>query len=310
MRTAIGKESVTMAIPRQTTELEIRKGIRSSVIGGSVNLSLALIKCLTGLIGHSFALIADRIESLSDVFSSSVVAVGLWIAIKPPDQDHPYGHGKAEPIAAIIVSLALVGAAISIAVESISETRTPHRLPEPYTLAVLLAVVVIKVVLSRYVGSVGARIESTAVKADAWHHLSDAITSALAFVGITIGLLTRNATADDWAALCASPIILFNGVRQIKPPVREILDTSPSADLAMEVRRTAEGVAGVAGLDKCYIRKVGFRYYVDLHVLVDGTLSATSGHRIAHQVKDSILAAYPRITEVLVHIEPASETRA
>ena len=295
--------------PHENTELEIRKGIRSSLIGVVVNLSLALIKCVAGIIGHSFALIADGIESFSDVVSSSVVAVGLWVAIKPPDQNHPYGHGKAEPIAAIIVSLALVGAAISIALESISEIRTPHRLPERYTLVVLLAVVIIKIVLSRYVGSVGKHIESTAVKADAWHHLSDAITSALAFVGITIALLTKDPAADDWAALCASPVILFNGLRQIKAPLGEILDTSPPAELAIDVRRIAEAVTGVAGIDKSYIRKVGFRYYVDLHVLVDGTLSVTRGHRIAHQVKDSILAAYPRIAEVLVHIEPTPETR-
>ncbi|HXR77310.1 MAG TPA: cation diffusion facilitator family transporter [Bryobacteraceae bacterium] len=150
------------AKPQQNTELDIRKGIRSSVIGVVINLSLALIKCLAGVIGHSFALIADGIESFGDVVSSSVVAFGIWIAIKPPDQNHPYGHGKAEPIAAIVVSLALVGAAILIAIESISEIQTPHRLPEPYTLAVLLAVVIIKILLSRYVGSVGEHIENTA----------------------------------------------------------------------------------------------------------------------------------------------------
>ena len=200
-----------MAAPRQETERAVRKGIRSSLVGIVVNLSFAFKKCVAGILGHSFALIADGIESFSDVISSSVVALGLWIAIKPPDQDHPYGHGKAEPMAAIVVSLALLAAGVAIAVESISEIRTPHRLPAAYTLAVLIGVVVIKVVLSRYVNSVGRDIESAAVKADAWHHLSDAITSAFAFVGITIALLTKNPTADDWAALCASPIILFNG---------------------------------------------------------------------------------------------------
>jgi cation diffusion facilitator family transporter len=298
-----------MAIETPQTDLAVRRGIPSSLFGVLVNLTLAIIKCLAGIIGHSFALVADGIESLSDVVSSSVVALGLWLAIKPPDRNHPYGHGKAEPIAAIIVSLALLAAGVSIAIESISEIRTPHRLPAHYTLIVLIAVVLIKVLLSRYVGRVGADIESTAVQADAWHHLSDAITSGLAFIGITIGLLTNNPTADDWAALCASPIILFNGIRQIRAPLGELLDTAPSTNLEREVRLAAYAVPGVAGLEKCFVRKVGFRYYVDLHVLVGGRIPVTEGHRIAHEVKDAIVAAKPKIAEVLVHIEPTPETR-
>jgi cation diffusion facilitator family transporter len=260
--------------------------------------------------GHSFALIADGIESLSDVVSSSVVALGLWFAIKPPDENHPYGHGKAEPIAAVIVSLALIAAAIAIALESISEIRTPHRLPAPYTLAVLIGVVITKVLLSRYVQGVGAEIESTAVKADAWHHLSDAITSGLAFIGITIGLMTKNPTADDWAALSASPIILFNAFRQLRAPTGELLDTTPSINMDEEVRRLAKTVPGVAGLEKCFVRKMGFDYYVDLHVLVDGRISVTAGHRIAHEVEHAIVAAQPKISKVLVHIEPTPQTRS
>jgi cation diffusion facilitator family transporter len=298
-----------MTLEASPTDLAVRRGIRSSLLGIVVNLALAIAKCLTGIVGHSFALIADGIESLSDVVSSSVVALGLWFAIKPPDQDHPYGHGKAEPIAAIVVSLALLAAGLSIAVESVKEIRTPHRLPAPYTLAVLLAVVLVKWLLSRYVGSVGAEIESTAVKADAWHHLSDAITSSLAFVGITIGLLTNSPTADDWAALCAAPIILFNGIRQMRTPVRELLDTTPGTSLEREVRQVAQTVPGVAGLEKCLIRKMGFRYYVDLHVLVNGRISVTQGHRIAHDVKSTLLARDPKIAEVLVHVEPTLDSR-
>jgi cation diffusion facilitator family transporter len=286
-----------------------RRGIRSSVFGIFVNLVLSAAKCIAGLIGHSFALIADGIESLSDVVSSSVVAFGIWFAIKPPDRSHPYGHGKVEPIAAVVVSLALLAAGILIAVQSISEILTPHRLPAPYTLGVLMGVVLIKVLLSRYVSSVAADIESTAVRADAWHHLSDAITSAFAFIGISVGLATQNASADDWAALCASPIIVFNGIRQMKGPISELLDTAPPANIEEHVRRVAQAVVGVAGLDKCFVRKVGFRYYVDLHVLVDGRMSVTAGHRIAHDVENAVLASYPRIAKVLVHIEPTAETR-
>ncbi|HEX4769710.1 MAG TPA: cation diffusion facilitator family transporter [Bryobacteraceae bacterium] len=286
----------------------VQRGIRSSLLGVAINLALAIAKCTAGLVGHSFALVADGIESLSDVVSSSVVALGLWFAIKPPDENHPYGHGKAEPIAAVVVSLALVAAGISIAVQSISEIRTPHRLPAAYTLAVLIAVVAIKVLLSRYVKGVGTEIESTAVKADAWHHLSDAITSGLAFIGITIGLMTKNPTADDWAALCASPIILFNGFRQMRSPIAELLDTTPAVNMEDAVRQVAKAVPGVAGLEKYFVRKVGFNYYIDLHVLVDGRISVTDGHRIAHDVENTILAAQPKIAKVLVHIEPTAET--
>jgi hypothetical protein len=158
----------------EQTEIAVRRGIRSSIWAVVINLILSITKCIAGIVGHSFALVADGIESLSDVVSSSVVTLGLWLAIKPPDEDHPYGHGKAEPIAAVVVSLTLIAAGIAIAVESIVEIRTPHRLPAPYTLAVLIGVVATKVVLSRYVGKIGTDIESTAVKADAWHHLSDA----------------------------------------------------------------------------------------------------------------------------------------
>jgi len=281
-----------------------QRGVRSSILGVIINLVLAVAKCLAGVAGHSFALVADGIESLSDVVSSSVVALGLWWATRPPDKDHPYGHGKVEPIAAIVVCFALVGAAIAIAVQSVSEIRTPHRLPEAYTLPILLGVVVLKVFFSRYVSSIAGDIESTAVKADAWHHISDAVVSGFAFVGISIGLLSKNATADDWAALCASPIILFSALRQMRAPIAELLDTAPSTNLESEVRLVAATVPGVIALEKCFVRKVGFRHYVDLHVIVDGNLTVRQGHAIAHQVENVILQRMSNIAEVLVHIEP------
>ncbi len=192
------------------TEQQVRRGLHSSLISIAANFILAISKCLTGFVGHSFALVADGIESLSDVFSSAVVYFGLRFAIKPPDKEHPYGHGKAEPVAAAIVSLAMGAAAIAIAVESISLIRTPHSLPE--TLWVLIVVFAAKLVLSRYVSSVAKDINSTAVRGDAWHHFSDAITSVFAFVGISAALWTRNPSADDWAALCAAPVILWSAL--------------------------------------------------------------------------------------------------
>lgn len=265
---------------------------------------LAGLKTVAGLLGHSFALVADGIESISDVVSSTVVFFGLKFAIKPPDEDHPYGHGKAEPIAAVVVSLALIVAAMFIAVESIQLIRTPHALPKAYTLWVLLAVLTVKLVLSRYVTGVGRELDSSAVQSDAVHHLSDAVTSGFAFCGITAALWSGNAAADDWAALCASPVILFGAVRQLRKPMAELLDTTPSPQVEADVRITAARVPGVVELDKCHVRKVGFRYYVDLHVVVNGKISVRQGHAIAHQVEDAVLRSAPRIAEVLVHIEP------
>jgi cation diffusion facilitator family transporter len=291
----------------QTPEEMVQRGLKSSLIGIGCNTALASFKCLAGIIGHSFALVADGIESFSDVFSSSIVYFGLRYAIKPPDREHPYGHGKAEPIAAVIVSLALIVAAILIATGSLQRIRTPHPLPQAFTLWVLLAVVGAKVLLSRYVSAVGEGIDSSAVRNDAWHHFSDAITSGFVFVGISVALWTRNAAADDWAALCASVVIIFNACRQVRVPFRELLDTAPAPQFEQEVRTVASNVPGVVGLDKCFVRKVGFRYYVDLHVVVGGNLTVREGHKIAHDVKNTVLRHTPRIAEVLVHVEPEEE---
>ncbi len=294
-----------MTTPLNRPEDVVQRGIRSSLIGAVINLLLAAAKCFAGIAGHSFALVADGIESLGDVVSSSVVAFGLWFSIRPPDEDHPYGHGKAEPIAAIAVSLALAAAGVLIAAESISEIRTPHQLPAAYTLGVLICVVLLKLLLSRYVRSVGTAIESTAVKADAWHHLSDAITSGLAFIGISIGLITQNPAADDWAALAASPIIIFNGLRLLRAPVAELLDAAPPKEVELQVRQIAGSVAGVVDLEKCFVRKTGFRYYVDLHVLVAEHLTVRESHSLGHAVEAEVLNHMPQVSRVLVHIEPA-----
>jgi cation diffusion facilitator family transporter len=286
--------------------------MRSTLLGILVNLGLSVTKIAAGLVGHSFALVADGLESGADVLSGLVVFFGLKIAIKPPDADHPYGHGKAEPIAALCVGIALVAAAVTIMVESIHEIMTPHRLPAPYTLVVLAGVLIVKGFLFRHVGSVGDSIGSLAVKSDAWHHRSDAITSAFAFVGISIALLGGPGweAADDWAALCAAIVILYNAAIQLRPAILELADIAPDPDITAKVREIAVRVPGVLGLDKCIARKMGFSFYVDLHIIVNGELSVREGHRVAHIVEDSVLEKFPQIAEVLVHVEPEEELAA
>ena len=291
----------------RSTPHPARQGIRSTLIGMALNICLAAGKAVAGTLGHSYALIADAIESLSDVVSSLVVLIGLRVAMRPADENHPYGHGKAEPLAATMVSLALFGAAVAIAIESIHEIRTPHFTPAPFTLAVLAAVVLIKEVLFRYVVKVGETSRSSAVKTDAWHHRSDAITSGLAFVGISIALLGGPGweSADDWAALLASGIIMYNAYRLLRPAVLELTDSTPGTGLGEDVRQVAISVPGVLSLDKCFVRKMGFDYYVDLHAVVDRDMPVWQGHQIAHRIKDAIRAAHPEVADVLVHIEPA-----
>lgn len=301
--------------PSQNPSLQhaVDRGTKSSLIGILVNFGLAVTKCSAGLLGHSFALVADGLESGADVLSGLVVLFGLKLAIKPPDADHPYGHGKAEPIAAIIVGVSLLGAAGTIIYESLHQILTPHLLPKPYTLVVLAGVLIVKELMFRYVGHVGNSIASTAVRSDAWHHRSDAITSAFAFCGISTALVGGPGweAADDWAALCAALVIIYNALKQTKPALWELTDSTPeNPDVEVKVRNIAAAQPGVIGLDKCHARKMGLSYYVDLHIVVRGQLTVREGHRIAHSVENAILKSLPQVSEVLVHVEPEEELRS
>lgn len=280
--------------------------IRTTLLGMGVSILLIFIKGYSGFAGHSFALIADAAESGADILSSALLWLGLHIALKQPDKEHPYGHGKAEPIAAIAVSLFLFGAAAWIAYHSIIFIKTPHHLPEKFTLWVLIIIITIKEILFQYVMSVGKKINSQAVKADAYHHRSDAITSIAAFVGISIALIGGKGyeNADDWAALIASALIFYNAIIIIRPALSEIMDAAPSNEIVEKVKKLSATVSGVKEIEKCYVRKMGFDYYVDIHVEVDGGLSVKEGHRIAHLVKDTLLESDLRIINVLVHVEP------
>ncbi len=287
------------------------KGLKSTLVGIAANFLLAVTKGTAGFFGNSYALVADAIESLSDVFSSIIIYSGLKIASKPADVNHPYGHGKAEPLAASAVGLALIGAAILISIQSVHEIKVLHKAPASYTLYVLVGVIIVKESLFRFVDSVGSKISSTAVKTDAWHHRSDAITSAAAFVGISIALLGGEGyeSADDYAALFASAIIVYNAFRLLKPAVRDLMDFSPPREIEISIRNKAGAVEGVVGLDKCKIRKMGFEYYVDLDVIVDGERSVRNGHQIAHDVKEEIMVTFPAVANVFIHIEPDDPER-
>lgn len=267
----------------------------------------AAIKITAGVLGHAYALIADGIESTLDIAGSIVIWGGLRFAARPPDATHPYGHGKAEPLASVIVALGVLAAAVILAVESIREIFLPHHAPAPFTLVVLIVVVATKETLFRRISRLGRSIESTAIETDAWHHRADAITSIAAFVGISIALIggEKWQRADDFAALFACAVIATTGLRLLRPALQEILDTAPRGKITDLVREAARSVPGVLDLDKCFIRKMGIDYYVDLHVQVNGSISVREGHELAHRVKDAIRATNEHIVDVLVHVEPA-----
>lgn len=295
--------------PKQHPRLKV---VRSTLVGVVANILLAVTKGLAGVLGNSYALIADAVESTMDIVGSLIVWSGIRIAMTPPDHDHPYGHGKAEPLAAIVVAVGLIAVAIGIAIECIREIVTPHHAPAPFTLIVLAAVVITKETLFRYVISVGEEAGSTAVKTDAWHHRSDSLTSAAAFIGISVALIGGKGyeMADDWAALFACVIIAFNGYRLILPALAEVMDAAPPPEIELEVRRVAGQVEGVVNLDVCWVRKMGFDLFVDLHVGVDADMSVREGHAVAHRVKDAIRLANRRVRDVLIHIEPVETLAA
>jgi len=284
---------------------DYQQGLRISVMGLLINAGLGVIKLLGGLLGNSTALVADAIESLADVVSSLVVLSGLQIARQPPDEDHPYGHGRAESLAALVVAVMLFGAGIGVAVKAIAGTINPGGLPATFTLWVLIGVIIVKETMYQLARRTARVTGSSLVLTDAWHHRSDALTSLAAAAGIGIALWggERYAAADDWAALVAAGAILFNAARVLRPPLHELMDRE-QPEIVERVRRVATDVSGVAGVEKTFARKSGLRYLVDMHIEVDREMPVWKAHGVGHDVKNAICRAVPTVQDVLVHIEP------
>jgi cation diffusion facilitator family transporter len=279
------------------------------LIGG--NFALGGLKILVGWLGQSYALIADGLESFADVITSIMVLAGLEYSAKPADAKHPFGHGRAESVAALAASALLIGTAVVIAVQSLREIAHPHLPPAWYTLPVLLLIVFVKEVFFRLVVRKSKEVGSLAMHADAWHHRSDALTSLAAFIGISVALLGGPGfeSADDWAALCACSLIFLNGFKTFQLALDELMDVSVPSDLETELRALAGTVRGVKALEKSRVRKSGPWYFIELHVLVDESLTVRDGHDIAHAVKEELLHSGRPVHDVIVHIEPFDPTR-
>lgn len=274
-----------------------------SIIG---NTALALVKGLAGYFGNSHALIADAIESTTDIFASCLVLIGFKYSKRPADENHPYGHGKIEPLITFAIVAFLVVSATIIAYESVQNIQTPHEAPKPWTLIVLGVIIAWKEISFQIVIRKSIQTNSTSLKADAWHHRSDAITSVMAFIGILIATIFGEGfeTADDWAALFAAGFILYNSYLILRPALGEVMDEQLYDDLIVEIRKKSLDVKGVKATEKCYVRKAGTKFHIDLHATVDSEISVKAGHAISHNLKDHLKKELPSLGQVLIHIEP------
>ena len=286
---------------------EAERSARIVLRGIALNAVLAAAKFAGGILGNTYALIADGAESALDIFSSLLVWAGFRVASRPPDAEHPYGHGKAEALASLSVTVFIFAMAGWVALHAVHEIVTPHLGPKWWTLPLLAVIVAVKLWFSARMRSAGHESGSTALGVEALHHWSDAMTSAAAFVGIAIALIGGKGweSADDWAALFACGIIVFNGAGMLRRALGDVMDTAVPESFEKEVRALALAVPGVRALDKVRMRKSGLTYLVDIQVRVDGELSVRAGHDIAHAVKDALMdSAAHRITDVTVHVEP------
>jgi cation diffusion facilitator family transporter len=287
------------------TTRELR-GIRTAQAGLLINAVLAVVKVITGVLGNSYALIADGVESTTDIFSSLIVWRGLHVAARSPDDEYHFGYGKAEALSAAVVSLMLLAAAVGISIQAVRAIRVPHHLPAPYTLVVLVIVMIAKEVLFRRVAAVGAEIDSTAVTADAQHHRADALTSLAAFAGISIALIggEKYSSADDYAALVAAAIILYSGLGLLRPAIADLMDRAPDRGLIRRVEEAAHSIEGVCAVEKTLARRTGGGYRIVMHVQADPALSLRDAHTLGGRVRRTVMVDVPQILDVVIHMEP------
>lgn len=283
------------------------------MIGLVAGLTLSAVKLVAGIVGRSTALIADAVESLADSIGSILVWQALRVADKPPDEQHPYGYGKAEAVSSMAVGALLVVAAVYIVIRSVHEILVPHEAPAAWTLIVLIVVIIVKEGLFRIVIQGAEELNSTAAKADAWHHRSDAITSAAALLGVSIAVwgpgffgVPSLVVADEAAAILASGVILLTAWSLIAPALKELLDAA-AHEMVPEVVRIAQGVDGVVRIEKVWVRKSGAGYHVDMHLHVDPDISIRVAHALAGKVKSVLKSQLPQLKHILIHVEPSTD---
>lgn len=283
-----------------------QKAAKASYLSVIGNGCLAIVKGLAGVFGNSHALIADAIESISDVFSSALVLFGVKYAGRPPDENHPYGHGKAEPLITFGVVVLLVISAGIIAYNGMININQEQQYGSPkiFTLYVLGGIILWKEILYRIIKKRSQETHSTSLQTEARHHRTDALTSIVAFVGIAVAIFFGYKAADDWAALLTAGVILYNSYLIFRPALGEIMDEHRYEELIDQIRVISKEVPGIIYTEKCLIRKMGMDYHVDLHAVVNPDISVREGHRLAHQLQETLYEKLPQIQHVLIHVEP------
>ena len=287
-----------------------REVSRAALLGLGVNLGLGVVKLVAGLLGNSFALLSDAVNSLGDAFTSAIVLFALRVAQRPADPEHPYGHTRAEAVAAANVALVLILSALLVGWAAIQRLAIPHELPPPWTLWIAGANVALKEGLYQYKVRVSRRTGSAAILANAWDHRSDALSARAVLVGLALVRWggPRFIAADEVAALVVVAAIIWSGAVLFRTSVHELLDVQADEALVAAVRRSAAGVPGVRGVEKLWIRKSGLEYLADIHIEVDPQLTVAAGHAIGHAVKDRLLDEFTTLRDVLVHLEPHGDT--
>lgn len=282
------------------------------MLGLVVNLALGIVKLVGGLVGSSFALVSDAVNSLGDALTSVVVTGALWYAQRPADEEHPYGHTRAEAVAASNIALVIIISALFVGWQALARITGEHDLPPVWTLWIAGANVVIKEGLYRYKRRVGRQTGSAAIVANAWDHRSDALCSLAVFVGLSVVRWAGPGYmwADEAAALFVVVAILISGIKLFRTSTSELLDPQADAKLVQQIRSTAEETPGVRQVEKLWVRKTGMEYLADIHIQVDAQLTVDEGHRIGHQVKDRLVEKFASLRDVLVHLEPCPHTHA
>lgn len=283
-----------------------REAILITLFGVGVNAALGAGKLVGGWLGNSFALLSDAANSLGDVTVSLGVLYALWLAQRPPDKEHPYGHTRAEGIAGLTVAILVSVAAGFIGWEAIRQLGQEQEVPARWTIAIAAVNLVVKEGLYQFSRRVGHRTGSMAIAATAWDHRADALCSAVVLVGLLAAVYggAAWAAADEIAALAVAAAVIYSGVRLFVHAARELMDMQADKEIVDQVRDSAADVAGVRGVETLWVRKSGLEYFADIHVEVDADLSVAEGHRIGHEVKDELLRSYPQLRDVLVHVEP------
>ena len=281
-------------------------GRRVALISVSVGIVLAALKISVGIAAQSNAVVSDGLETAGDVLSSAIVYLGLWLASKPPDAEHPYGHGRYETLAGLAVGgiVLLTGAGILWHGLTSLQLRSDLR---AYAIYPLLLAAFLKIVLAGMKFRTGRRIDSSSLQSDAWHDVTDLFSTGVALVSVALTLRFpgRFGMADHIGGVVIGIIVLFLAFQVVKNTTGFLLDTMPEPSRMSEIRHVALNVPGTLGIEKCFARRTGMKYHVDLHLEVDPDMTVRRSHEVATQVKQRIKDKLHWVADVLVHVEPA-----